>query len=84
MIQRDMSHPELFLNPPPSEDRLFTDWSSIDSPRERTLPQNASIMDVVPNVNQPDNQTVQPGLEPARIEVMGNILSDVMTFPSTS
>ena len=21
---------------PPSEDRLFTDWSSIDSPRERT------------------------------------------------
>ena len=23
---------------PPSEDRLFTDWNSIDSPRERTSP----------------------------------------------
>ena len=68
---------------PPSEDRLFTDWSSIGSPRERTSPQNASVRDVVPNINQPDNQTVQPGSEPARIEVMGNTLSDVMTFPST-
>ena len=37
----------------------------------------------MPNINQPDNQTVQPGSEPARIEVMGNTLSDVMTFPST-
>ena len=24
--------------PPPSEDRLFTDWSSLDSPRVRTSP----------------------------------------------
>ena len=23
--------------PPPTEDRLFTDWSSIDSPREREI-----------------------------------------------
>ena len=37
----------------------------------------------MPNINQPDNQTVHPGSEPARIEVMGNTLSDVMTFPST-
>ena len=37
----------------------------------------------MPNTNQPDNQTVQSGPEPARIEVMGNILSDIMTFPST-
>ena len=29
--------------PPPSEDSLFTDWSSLDSPRVRTLPQNASV-----------------------------------------
>ena len=68
---------------PPSEDRLFMDWSSIGSPRERTEPQNDLVRDIVPNINQPDNQTVQPGSEPARIEVMGNTLSDVMTFPST-
>ena len=68
---------------PPSEDRLFTDWSSIGSPRERTSPQDASVRDIVPNINHPDNQTVHPGPEPARIEVMGNTLSDVMTFPST-
>ena len=41
------------------------------------------VRDIVPNINQPDNQTVQPGSEPARIETMGNTLSDVMTFPST-
>ena len=35
------------------------------------------------NIHHPDNQTVQPGSEPARIEAMGNTLSDVMTFPST-
>ena len=33
---------------------------------------------------QPKSQTVQSGPEPTRIEVMGNTLSDVMTFPSTS
>ena len=37
----------------------------------------------MPNINQPDNQTAQPGSEPARIEVRGNTLSNVMTFPST-
>ena len=82
MIWRGVSHPELLLLPP-SEDRLFTDWSSIGSPRERTSPQNASVRDVVPNINQPYNQTVQPGSEPARIEATGNTLSDVMTFTST-
>ena len=74
--------PRAPLAPPSSDDRLFTDWSSIDSPRERTSPHNASVRDIVPNISQPDNQTVQPGSEPARIEAMGNTLSDVMTFPS--
>ena len=70
--------------PPPSEDRVFTDWSSSASHRERTSPQNTSERDVVPNINQPDNQTAQPGSEPAKIEVMGNTLSNVLTYPSTS
>ena len=43
---------------PPSEDRLFTDWSSLDSPRVRTSPQNASVRDAEQGINQPDNQTV--------------------------
>ena len=75
--------PRAPLAPPPTEDQLFMDWSSIDSPRERTSPHSTSARDIVPNINQPDNQTVQPGSEPARIEVMGNTLSDVMTFPGT-
>ena len=75
--------PRAPLTPPPSDDRLFTDWSSINSPRGRTSPPDASVRDTVPNISQPDTQTVQPGSEPARIEAMGNTLSDVMTFPST-
>ena len=69
--------------PSPTQDRLFTDWSSIDSPRERTSQYNVSARDTEPNTNQTDNQTEQPGSEPARIEVRGNTLDDdVMTFPS--
>ena len=64
--------------PPPTEDRLFTDWSSKDSPRERTSQCNVSTRDTEPIINQ----TEQPGSEPARIEAMGNTLNDVMTFPS--
>ena len=70
------------LAPPPTEDRLFTDWSSIDSPRERTSQHNVSARNTEPNINQTDNQTDHSGSEPARIEAMGNTLSDVMTFPS--
>ena len=68
--------------PPTTEDILFTDWSSIDSPRERTLQHNISARNTEPNINQTDNQTNQPRSEPARIEAMGNIPRDVMTFSS--
>ena len=69
--------------PPPTEDRLFTVCSSIDSLRERTSQCNISVRDTEPNINQTDNQTEQLRTEPARIEAMGNTLSDVLTFPST-
>ena len=62
--------------PPPSEDRLFTDWSSLGSPRVRILPRNVSVQDTEQFINQPDNQTDQPGTEPAQGEVMGNTLND--------
>ena len=68
--------------PPPTEDRLFMDWSSIDSPRERTSQRDVSARNTELNIIQTDNQTDQPGSEPVRIEAMGNTLSDVMTFSS--
>ena len=43
------------LAPPPTEDRLFTDWSSIDSPRERTSQHNVSNGDTEPNIIPTDN-----------------------------
>ena len=69
--------------PPPSEDRLFTDWSSLDSPHARTSPQNASIREIEQDINQPDNLTTQPGSEPAQIEAMGTALCDNVSSPST-
>ena len=69
--------------PPPSEDRLFTHWSSLDSSHVRTSPQNASVREIEQDINQPDNQTTQPGSEPAQIEATGNALSDNVSFPST-
>ena len=66
--------------PPLTEDWFFTDWSSIDSLRERTSSHSATLRNTV----QPESQTVQFGQEPTRIEATGNTLSDVMTFPSTS
>ena len=68
---------------PHSEDRLFTDWSSLDSPQTRTSPRNVSVRDIEQDGNQPNNQTIQSGLEPAQIEVMGNALHDSETSSST-
>ena len=69
--------------PPPSEDRLFTDWSSLDSPRARTSPENDAVREMEQDINQPDNQTTQPGSEPVQIEAMGNALHDNVSSPST-
>ena len=38
--------------PPPMEDRLFTDWSSNDSTRERETQHNLSARSVEPNTIQ--------------------------------
>ena len=67
--------------PPPLEERLFTNWSSIDSPRERVSQHNQSGRSVEPNMTV--NQTEQPTLDPEDSEVLGNTLSDVTTIPST-
>ena len=69
--------------PPPTEDRLFTDWSSIDFPRGRETQHNLSARSVEPNTTQTLNQTEQPELDSVRDEAMGNINNDVTTVPST-
>ena len=64
--------------PPPasSEDRFFTDWSSIRmaSPLVRTPPQSVLVRERGQDINQPATQTTQPGLEPTQIEVTENAL----------
>ena len=62
--------------PAPSEDRLFTAWSSLGSPHVRTPPQSVLIGETGPDINQPANQTTQPGSEPTQIGVTGNALQD--------
>ena len=69
--------------PSPPEDRLFTDWSSIDSPRERVTQCNLLTRSIELHVTQNVNQTEQPAVDPTRNEAMGNALSDVTTVPST-
>ena len=73
--------------PAPSEDRLITDWSSIGmgSPLVRTLPQSVPMREGGQDINQPTNQTTQPGLEPPEIEVMENDLQEdlIVSTPRT-
>ena len=69
---------------PPTDNRLFTNWISVDIHRERTSQCNTSTRSTELNRTQTDNQMEQPGIEPARIEVRGNTLNDdVTTVPST-
>ena len=67
--------------PPPTEERLFTDWSSVDFPRERVNQRNQSARSV--ESNRTVNQTEQPTRDPEDNEVLRYVLSDVTTTPST-
>ena len=64
--------------PAPSEDRFFTDWSSLGSksPHVRMPPQSVLVRETGPDINQPANQTTQPGSEPTQIGVMENALQE--------
>ena len=70
--------------PATSEDR-FTDWSSLGSPHVRMLPQSILVGETGPDINQPVNQTTQPGSEPAQIGATGNALQDdiIVSSPRT-
>ena len=69
--------------PPPSDERLFTDWGSLESPCTRTSPQSVPIRRTGQTINQPDNQTTQPGSEPAQIGAMRSALCDNASSPGT-
>ena len=60
---------------------MFTNWSSIDSPRERVTRCNQSSRSIEPNITV--NQTEQPTIDPEDNEVLRYVLSDVMTIPNT-
>ena len=66
--------------PPPTEERLFTDWSSEGSPRERVSQWIQSARSV--ESRRTINQTEQSVREPEDDEVLRNVLSDVTTTPS--
>ena len=73
--------------PAPSEDRFFTDWSSLGmgSPLVRTPSQSVLVIEMGPDINQPANQTTQPGSEPTQIGVMENALEEdpIVSTPRT-
>ena len=66
--------------PPPAEERLFTDWTSEGSPRERATQQITSARSV--ESRRTLNQTEQSVREPGDDEVLRYVLSDVTTPPS--
>ena len=66
--------------PPPTEERLFTNWSSEDSPRERVNQQIQSTRSV--ESRRTVNQMEQSVREPGDDEVLRYVLSDVTTTPS--
>ena len=66
--------------PPPAEERLFTDWSSEGSPRERVTQQIQLARSV--ESRRTINQTEQSVREPGDDEVLRYVLSDVTTTPS--
>ena len=67
--------------PPPTEEKLLTDWNSKDSPRERVNQCNQSVRNV--ESNRTVNQTEQSTRDPEDNEVLRYVLSDVTTTPST-
>ena len=66
--------------PPPTEERLFTDWSSENSPRERVAQHVQSSRSV--ESHRTVNQTEQSAREPEDNEVLRYVLNDVTPIPS--
>ena len=67
--------------PPPTEERLFTNWSSEGSPRERASQWLQSARSV--ESRRTLSQTEQILREPRDDEVLGHVPDNVMTIPNT-
>ena len=63
------------------------DWSSLGmgSPLVGMPPKSVLVREMGPDINQPANQTTQPGLEPTRIGAMENALQEdtIVSTPRT-
>ena len=63
------------------------DWSSLGSgsPPVRTPLQSALLREIGPDINEPVNQTTQPGSEPTQIGVTENVLQEdtIVSTPRT-
>ena len=79
--RRQTTHMSSPATPPPTEERLFTDWSSEGLPRERDNQQIQSARSV--ESRRTVNQTEQIVREQEGDEVLEHVLSDVTTVPST-
>ena len=62
--------------PPPTEERLFTDWSSEGSPRDRNNQHIQSARSVEPRRTEPATR------EPEEEQAIRHVLSEVLTTPS--
>ena len=67
--------------PPPTKERLFTDWSSEGSPKERASQWLQSGRSV--ESRRTISQTEQIVREPRDNEVLGHVPDNVMTIPNT-
>ena len=67
--------------PPPTEERLFTNWSSEDSPRERANQQLQSARSI--ESRRTTSQTEQIERESGDVEELRHIPVSMMTVPST-
>ena len=66
--------------PPPAEERLFTNWSSENSPRERVAQRVQSARSI--ETHRTANQGEQTARDPEDNEVLRYVLSDVTPTPS--
>ena len=67
--------------PPPTEERLFTNWSSEDTPRERTSQQSQSARSI--ETRRTTSQTEQIERESRDVEELRHMPESVVTVPST-
>ena len=62
----------------------FSDWSSLESPRIRTIPHSAPDREVEQNVNIPNQLNVQSGTVPRHETIRTNSPEEVIVPPPSN